>query len=396
MNTRMLWAPLALFPTLLACSLSDPPDYDEDDEGALESPDRDPDSDEPSVPDTWTSEPVVALPEAPAGEWTYHELPGMQCRSGSPAGIGVRYSEETSDRLAIYLEGGGWCFDGLTCLLNPDTIPPDKFTPGPSEGIFDDQNAENPLMGFNLVHIPYCTGDFHSGNRPDTDVPGGPPSQMFVGRDNLEIALAHIAATFPAATEVVVVGESAGGMGGVLNYELFASHFPEQDVALIDDSFPILRDDFLAPCLQQKWRELWGLDDTLPADCEGCFGPDGGGLSNVLAHLGDKYPLAPKGVISADADIVVALYFGLGLDQCSGIELPDGRYPDFEKALYDMRETAMESPSWGSYFFPSTLHPWVSTSNFYGVQTRNITLSDWMADVIAGAPTNVSPLDLTP
>ncbi|MBL1135963.1 MAG: hypothetical protein HND46_11645 [Chloroflexi bacterium] len=35
-------------------------------------------------------------------------------------------------------------------------------------GIFDLENPENPFADYNMVFVPYCTGDVHIGNREAT------------------------------------------------------------------------------------------------------------------------------------------------------------------------------------------------------------------------------------
>src|SRR5215471_1057250 len=46
--------------------------------------------------------------------WTWIPVDGAICRDGSKTGFGVSVGTET-DKLMIYLEGGGACFNALTC-----------------------------------------------------------------------------------------------------------------------------------------------------------------------------------------------------------------------------------------------------------------------------------------
>ena len=55
----------------------------------------------------------------PAG-WDFHQ--GGTCRDGSPAGFFVHYSTSGSDKLFIYLEGGGACDSATFCSHNPGNI----------------------------------------------------------------------------------------------------------------------------------------------------------------------------------------------------------------------------------------------------------------------------------
>ncbi|MEM6289248.1 MAG: pectin acetylesterase-family hydrolase, partial [Bacteroidota bacterium] len=61
---------------------------------------------------------ALAEAEANLGAWTWIDVEGSVCRDGSATGIGVRL-QDGADDLVIYLEGGGACFNGVTCATNP-------------------------------------------------------------------------------------------------------------------------------------------------------------------------------------------------------------------------------------------------------------------------------------
>jgi hypothetical protein len=332
-------------------------------------------------------DPGDPLPDAPVGEWLYVEIPGMQCRDGSPAGIAVRYANN-DDLLAIYFEGGGACFNAFSCLANPSSINPGAFDPGPYGGLFDNDNPDNPLMDHNFIYFPYCTGDVFFGSKPSGNVPGGPQDQAFVGHANVLLALQRVVDTFPDAADVVATGESGGGFGAAANYDTIAQFFPNNDVTLIDDSGPIFRDEYLAPCLQQQWRDVWGVDVSIPQDCTTCFNPDGGGLSNYLSFIQGKYPNASKGLISSHEDMVISSFFGFGANDCSAL-FPS--FPNFEEALYDLRDNVLTGPDIGTYFKTGNTHTYLSKQDYYTLEVDGVLLVDWVADVMAGTPSHVAP-----
>jgi hypothetical protein len=243
-------------------------------------------------------------------------------------------------------------------------------------------------MDHNFVYFPYCTGDVFFGNKPNGDVPGGPQDQMFVGHDNVLLALERIVDTFPDTANVVVTGESGGGFGAASNYDTYAPFFPNNDVVVIDDSGPIFRDQYLAPCLQQQWRDVWGVDASLPQDCAECFGPDGGGLANYLTYIQGKYPNAPKGLISSHADSTISSFFGFGANDCQAL-FPS--FPNFQEALYDLRDNVLVGPDFGTYFKTGSTHTYLSKPDYYTLEVNNVLLVDWVTDVIAGDMTHVAP-----
>ena len=50
----------------------------------------------------------------------WYDIPGMICRDGSPTGIGYRVGNPK--KLAIYINGGGACFNEPTCAGNHLTV----------------------------------------------------------------------------------------------------------------------------------------------------------------------------------------------------------------------------------------------------------------------------------
>src|SRR4051812_49880618 len=98
--------------------------------------------------------------DAPDQQWTWIDVDGSFCRDGSPTGIGVHLNK-ASDKLILYLEGGGACFNASSCYANSSSFGADDFEQVKSRagGIFNLTRAENPFAGWNVVYVPYCTGD---------------------------------------------------------------------------------------------------------------------------------------------------------------------------------------------------------------------------------------------
>ena len=98
------------------------------------------------------------------GTWNWIPVDGMNCRAFSGTGIGVRL-QENATKLMIYLEGGGACFNDFTCEGNPSAYGNNFFfgwtVASGSSGIFSKNNGNNPIQSWNMVYIPYCSGDLH-------------------------------------------------------------------------------------------------------------------------------------------------------------------------------------------------------------------------------------------
>jgi hypothetical protein len=347
--------------------------------------------------DTFDGKPL----EGDAGAWTWVDVPDALCRDGSPTGFGVRLNPD-SDKLFIYFEGGGACFSALTCSLNLSSYGQASFSGfangGGQGGIFDSENEANPLRDWNVVYIPYCTGDVHAGNAMDSDVPGltAPKGQSFVGYRNVGLYLERIVPTFRNVSKVLVTGSSAGGFGATYNFDRIAQAFCPTPAVLVDDSGPAMSDEYLAPCLQTRWREVWGLNSTLPAGCPECTGPDGGGIVNYVTYLGNRYADSRLGLLSSEEDSTIRLFYGFGENECANI---DGAIPfamsgdKFAEGLADLRENRLSLlPAWGTYFVGGATHTFLGGAGYASTTVERVPLTEWIAAIVdGGSSMNVGP-----
>mgnify|MGYP002777819800 CR=1 FL=1 len=330
------------------------------------------------------------LPAGEPGEWLWVDFPEARCRDGSPTGIGVRRG--TTDKLAIVFEGGGACFNALSCMINLATYGAGDFDgwkdAGGRTGIFAADAPDNPVGAWHVVYIPYCTGDIHAGDRPDAQVPGLDGAQQFVGYRNVERYLERIYPTFKDVQEVVVAGR---GFGATFNYARIADTFAGR-VTLLEDSGPLMADMVLAPCLQEKVSELWNLPATLPADCPECVpGTPGGSLVNLPVFFGARYPSELHGLISSEEDSIIRSFFGFGANDCAAA-LPAMSGAEYKAGLYDLRDNYLKnSGTWGSFIQTGDAHTWIGVDAFYTAEVGGVRLVDWIADLLAGAPSHVSP-----
>jgi hypothetical protein len=334
------------------------------------------------------------LPPADDGVWTWVDFPEAKCRDGSSTGIGVRYGSGSG--VAIYFEGGGACFNALTCGANPANFGAGQFaafSAGANSGIYDSDDPDNPLADWSIVYVPYCTGDVHAGARANGTLPDFPGPQQFVGYLNVGHFLQRVVPTFLGEVDhVLVTGVSAGGFGAAFNYDRIADAFPNDRVTLLDDSGPPMSDDYMAPCLQKKWREAWNLDETMPADCANCFPEDGGGIVNLGAYIGEKHSDQRLALVSSLGDQTIRFFFGFGNDECNAL-FPSTSEDKFAEGLVDLRDNWMNEPAgvWGTFFLSGTQHTWIGGGSFDNAESGGVKLNDWVRELLAGNVSNVEP-----
>ncbi len=371
----------------------DPDDSDSDDPaGSTSSNAADSTGGDAPPPDPWDGEP---LPDGEIGQWQWVDVEGTECINGNPTGLGVRYG--TGDGVVIYFEGGGGCFDLGTCSLfylsfaNFDENAFNLVVPTVlSGGIFDADDPENPLRDWSFVYVPYCTGDVHAGDRADATIEGVLGFHQFVGYRNFGVDLERIGPTFAAPSHVLVTGISAGGYGATYNYDRIADAYAYADVpvTLLDDSGPPMSESYIPTCLQQQWREIWGLGATMPADCVDCFDDDGW-IVDMGLYLRTKHADQWFGLLSSLGDATIRTFISGGLNDCFG-----GLYPaaDYEAGLTELRdEIFADSPNFATYYAPGIGHTHLPFGAYTTTDVQGTRIVDWVAALLEGNADHVSP-----
>lgn len=241
--------------------------------------------------------------------WQKVELPGTHCGDGSQYKFFVHRT--ASPNLVFYLEGGGACWDYQTCsgqagklgAANPNGIADDymqqptaqyvsPIVNGADPGILALRNkADIVTKGWNVVFMPYCTGDVHIGNKLAQYVdPAGvepPLTWHHSGYANTMAVIDYTRSQFPAIQKLLVSGFSAGGTATSAAYYWVRTALSPQRGYMLNDSGPI----FPAPDasydsrpLHEKIRQSWALDPVL-AGLPAPFDPgDFGTINDLVAQ----------------------------------------------------------------------------------------------------------------
>lgn len=273
---------------------------------------------------------------APTG-WRWVEIEGSLCNdarvvngsyvfSTSQTGIAINRSPTASNDLVVFLQGGGACWDFVTCgglvslgfPLTASTGPfgAEQFRTAVCERFpnawLDRANLPPSLAGANLVFVPYCTGDVHGGDRATTYAPPPGFSELPAvtwqhrGHANLMAILARLGATFPSVSKLVVAGSSAGGFGVLANYPAFRWYWPDARGFLIDDSAPPLIGSAIPSATRAGWYASWNLGVSLDAFCTGCRMD----MSRGLTELAARFPDDRIALVSHLEDDVIRSFYG--------------------------------------------------------------------------------------
>jgi len=244
--------------------------------------------------------------------WVKVEIPGTVCSDGSQYRFWY-YDSPTSNNMVISYEGGGACWDYPTCsgqagdlgAAHPNGIPTDyitQFEPQYVSPIIDGADpgipgrARNPIdtNGWDMVYVPYCTGDVHVGNRvvTYTDPTGANPPIVFRhnGYNNSVAILNFLHGRFPSINKLLVTGFSAGGVASAATFYTARRTLNPTKAYLLDDSgpaFPAPNSTYNSYPLQQLIKTQWNLTSlysSLPAS----FNPND--LGSINAMVATQFP----------------------------------------------------------------------------------------------------------
>jgi hypothetical protein len=276
---------------------------------------------------------MATMASVVASDFSLMKLPsstpvGGKCLDGTQAGFYFREGVNPS-LFVINLEGGGSCSSKRECASRAKT----------NLGSSNYWTAQPPALDVNLllngncsqnpdfcnamtIDIPYCTGDVHTGTRTTTsDDTWG---YIFDGHHNFVAIIDMLIADYGLgdATQVLLTGVSAGGIGAFWNVDYLADRLPSAIVkaAPIAGWYlpgPLENEpaSMYAPSDYQHFAAgahgtshddpfqtgIWGSHELIPRDCVADYG-DAYLASCTTMHNRYKYTKSPVYVIQTQYD----------------------------------------------------------------------------------------------
>jgi Pectinacetylesterase len=290
---------------------------------------------------------------------------GARCGNGTPYTFFVNRTPATSNMM-YYFEYGGACWDD-SCLdkndmfgaTNQDGIPSDYMKLLPMEltikkgsdfwpfiklKVFN-QNALahvaiSPLVmrahpyervktqAWNMVYMPYCTGDIHAGAHKTTlTSPQGERQEWnFYGAVNARAATAWLKENLQRPEQLLTTGCSAGGTGATVNYHALRRDLEPTRSFLLADSGPIFSaprggdpEQFPSVPMYERLRTNWALDratvnpetrstgmlNVLSAELPAF---DRNDMGSIYRGMAERWPQDRLGIISFQQDGIYSAY----------------------------------------------------------------------------------------
>ena len=297
------------------------------------------------------------------GDWTeYLYDPAKEeavCFSGNRYQVNVRFG--TVNKVLLYLEGGGACWDEGTCYVA--SIAKQSAGGAPPIGILAKNVDNNPFKDWSVVYAPYCDGSVFGG---DNEILYGSRRTLHHGLQNVSAAITQMRKYFPNPDQILVAGSSAGGYGTFTGYAVTRVAYPRTPILILDDSGPGLQnpDD---PVTAEARLSAWRFNELLPPSCDRCDEQ----ITYLTEWALDRDPALRVGYFDYLQDAVLQFFLGMN-------------GPEFEELLRAVTDDLRtRQPDRFKRFMPAgSRHTILLSAGFYQLAVDGITMRDWTAGLL--------------
>lgn len=356
----------------------------------------------PDIPDGWTE--IDPAEEYPGFEYNGLTPACSNCPTCDSDKFTFFVKRGSVNKLVIYFQGGGGCWDPVNCLIAPtytqqqdETI--EMFADTEGMGIFDTDNPANPFRKWYFVYIPYCTGDIHWGASdteyevPDIfkeDFPLESWTIQHRGFVNFQVVLNWIKDSFERPRKIFVTGISAGSYGAIGAFPFIKREFPLSRAYVLGDAGNgIVSDEFKSNYIY-NWNIQ--LPDWIPAYKDG-YTPDMS-PSDMYTEYANYYFLSKFAQYTTAYDETQAWFYNLMLSDESYIPYSYQPwlwgYLPYEEVWCDWNDqmigfaydTASSARNYRYYIAAGTDHTVLMSPKFYTEDSAGISLVKWVKAMV--------------
>jgi len=307
------------------------------------------------------------------------------------------FKKGTENKLVIYFFGGGVSVDeytashGISKHANEffyfDDMSLWKETAYQCfKGAFGSDQETNPFKEWNVVLLPYTTGDFHigTGEFEYTDLEGNPATLYHHGYTNFKLFMDRVMPYLGTPESIVVSGSSAGGFGTSFLSEDITELFPEtQNFVTCVDASQLYWDKFPEVC-----KNVW----KAPEHIANRFVSDNPVLDCLTTLHNDKPYVKILFTCSTRDNALVGFnnYFEKGAKTPGTKE--EGQI--FQQRLYDFVQKLLSVDNNAGVFIWDdmisneetnlTVHTIETGENFHTDRGGNGSIAQWLIDAVNG------------
>ena len=300
-----------------------------------------------------------------------------------------------SDKLVIFFNGGGACWNATTCLASlqtatPAYVPTDEINlnnPIGQDGLLNLNNPDNPYKDWSIAYLPYCTGDVHFASK---DVSYGGTTIHHRGFDNFLYAREwieqHFASIGATPGKVLVAGSSAGAYGAALNYDYIKASFPNAKGFLIGDGgVGVLEQGFMNDAISGS-TSSWNVDANLPPNRTHLTAGSADSLIPALySALSSSYPKDRFSQYTTVHDLVQVLFYNI---MVNSNEISQWNNPT--PGLFEFWTTSMLTnafyqaavlPNYRYFIAPGCQHTILRSAAMYSTTVDEVSFLDWAKEL---------------
>jgi len=307
---------------------------------------------------------TIALSNLPSGSRTYN--PSCTGVSGN-TNFKFYLKRGSTKNLLINFMGGGGCWDGKNCFGSSTTTYYNRLDQFSGlavrvafQGILEERDARNPFKDWNVLFIPYCSGDLHWGSNEVTyqDPTNGNANTSFKHRgfDNflaaLDSTLQNSDFLPDSSSKIFVTGQSAGAYGAIFNFPYIVSGYRAKVTNLPESNFFLLGDagNGVVPSGYQNDSIVgkWAANNNVPTNLTGITNFSTLEFGTLVNEVALRYPSARIGQYSTYYDGTQIFFYNLQ------VEIKGGK-------AYE-NSTSMWGPSDGTSVAQTRACEWVSST----------------------------------
>ena len=307
----------------------------------------------------------------------------------------------TVNKLVVYYQGGGACWENLTCNIPVCKNRVDLSFDDPDNataGFADLSNPDNPFKDWNAVFVPYCTCDVHFGDVDQIYVGVLPDVRVsHRGYQNAKTVEKFARENFLKPEAVFVTGSSAGGYGALFHGPFLRRVWPRSRFSILGDaSNGVITLDFLQNEFE-NWNFLANIPDDIPGAVESISGGDGmvGYLEAVANYFPDtkwaNYTTGYDGGTGGQTGFYNVMLQNSPLGALSWWNASC----EFHDVMVEQAaDTAARVPSNYRYYIGAgSAHTMYGSDKVYSDQSggESQTILDWVNDMLAFDPAAADP-----
>ena len=295
------------------------------------------------------------------------------------------FRQGAGDGLVVYFDGGGACWDDVTCAVPRRSSDPREADglyksellasddPAHMRGIFDLANPRNPVRDWSFVFVPYCTGDVHSGSNtasyrhPDT---GEPYTIHHRGWDNTQAILQWMRTNVSRPSRLLVTGSSAGAYGAATHYAALRDLFPRGQAIFLGDAGQGVTTPEFFESRNLSWNyrlpaSVFGARARLTSD------------DDVVERLAEHFPRDRFAQYTTSYDVTQRAFYALmgAASQCSS----------WTDAMVRDLDRRQGRPNFRSYLAAGETHTILRSPLFYAERSGGVPFAEWLAALLSGA-----------